>query len=158
MKILKPTNKNLLLAAKFLNENGLVSFPTETVYGLGGNAYSDEAVARIFECKKRSQFNPINVCYSSFEQAADDVEINDKAKLLAEKFLPGPLTIILKKKKNSEISWLCSTGKETLGIRVPNNDVALKLLKHIDFPLAAPSANRSAELSTTTAQSVSQRL
>ena len=131
-----------------------MAFPTETVYGLGGNAYSDEVVAAIFQAKRRTKFNPISVCYSSFEKASVDVEINDKALRLAEVFLPGPLTIVLKRKSDSKISWLCSAGRDTLGIRVPKSDIALRLLNKLDFPLAAPSANLSSELSATTANSV----
>ncbi|MBE6447479.1 MAG: threonylcarbamoyl-AMP synthase [Alphaproteobacteria bacterium] len=141
-----------------LNNGGLVAFPTETVYGLGGNAYDDKVVAKIFECKSRPQFNPISVCYRDLKQAESDVEINDLAILFAEYFLPGAVTLILKRKISSKISWLCSAGKETIGIRVPNNDVALNLLKRLDFPLAAPSANRSADLSTTSPKEVSKSL
>lgn len=141
-------------ACDILHNGGLVAFPTETVYGLGGNAYNDEVVLSIFQCKQRTQFNPISVCYSSFEEASADVELNESAQKLASAFLPGPLTIVLKRKRESRVSWLCSAGKDTLGIRIPENDIALQLLNKLDFPLAAPSANISSELSTTTANSV----
>lgn len=145
-------------ACEVLKSGGLLAFPTETVYGLGGNAYSDEAVAKIFQYKNRSPFNPVSVCYSSFYKASQDVEVNSKAELLAKEFLPGAVTIILNKKVNSKISWMCSAGGNTVGIRVPNNSLALDLLKKLDFPLAAPSANTSSELSTTTVQSVCESL
>ena len=156
MKILKAGE--LDFACEVLRGGNLLAFPTETVYGLGGNAYSDEVVAKIFKYKNRSPFNPVSVCYPSFYNASQDIEINPKAELLAKEFLPGALTIVLKKKVNSKISWMCSAGGDTVGIRVPNNSIALDLLKKLDFPLAAPSANTSSELSTTTAQSVTESL
>ncbi len=156
MKILKAGE--LDFACEVLRNGNLLAFPTETVYGLGGNAYSDEVVAKIFKYKNRSPFSPVSVCYPSFYSAYRDVEINPKAELLAKEFLPGALTIVLKKKIDSKISWMCSAGGDTVGIRVSNNPIALDLLKKLDFPLAAPSANISSELSTTTAQSVSESL
>ena len=156
MKILKAGE--LDFACEVLKSGDLLAFPTETVYGLGGNAYSDEVVAKIFKYKNRSPFNPVSVCYPSFYSASQDIEINPKAELLAKEFLPGALTIVLKKKVTSKISWMCSAGGNTIGIRIPNNSIALDLLKKLDFPLAAPSANTSSELSTTTAQSVSESL
>ena len=156
MKIIKAGE--LDFACEVLKSGDLLAFPTETVYGLGGNAYSDEVVSKIFKYKNRSPFNPVSVCYSSFYDASRDVEINPKAELLANEFLPGALTIVLKKKVDSKISWMCSAGGDTVGIRVPNNPLALDLLKKLDFPLAAPSANTSSELSTTTAQSVCESL
>ena len=159
MKIITADSAGVLdFACEILRNDGLVAFPTETVYGLGGNAYSDKAVAEIFRCKKRPSINPVSVCYSSFFKASRDVEINAKAELLAKKFLPGALTIVLKKRTDSKISPLCSAGRNTVGIRVPDNPTALSLLEKLDFPLAAPSANRSSELSTTTAQSVCESL
>lgn len=149
MKVLHAGELNL--ACDLLKNNQIVAFPTDTVYGLGGNAYSDEAVATLYRCKKRPQLNPVSVCYSSFDKVDLDVEVTKEAMLLADYFLPGALTLILKRKSNSKISWLCSAGKNSLGIRVPNNSIALSLLKNLEFPLAAPSANQSSELSTTTA-------
>lgn len=156
MKIISAGDLNF--ACEVLQKNLLLAFPTETVYGLGGNAYSDEAVASIFQAKNRPSFKPISVCYSSFSKAFQDVEINKKAEILAKEFLPGALTIILKRRTYSQISWLCSAGSDTIGIRVPDNSIALSLLKNLDFPLAAPSANASSELSTTTPQDVCESL
>ena len=136
----------------------LVAFPTETVYGLGGNAYDDTAVTKIFQYKDRPQFNPVSVCYSSINDAAKDVELTKLAETLAEHFLPGPLTIVLKRKENSRLSWLCSAGQDTIGVRIPDSEIASALLSAVPFPLAAPSANRSSELSPTTAQAVSDSL
>ncbi len=146
--------KSIDIAVQALSRGDLVAFPTETVYGLGGNAYNSEAVSKIFLYKNRPQLNPINVCYPSFEKAMNDVEVTDLAMSFAEKFLPGAVTLILKKKSTSKISLLCYAERETLGIRIPNHPLALELLNALDFPLAAPSANRSSELSTTTPQSV----
>lgn len=156
MKII--TAGDLDFACQVLESNELLAFPTDTVYGLGGNAFSDDSVIKIFQYKNRSKFNPISVCYPSFEKSFEDVIVHKNAEVLAENFLPGALTIVLKKKNNSKISWLCSAGKDSIGIRVPNNPVALALLNKLSFPLAAPSANRSSELSTTTAQDVCKSL
>ncbi|MDR2068077.1 MAG: threonylcarbamoyl-AMP synthase [Holosporaceae bacterium] len=156
--IARPTEDNLERALDVLSEGGLVVFPTETVYGLGGNAYDDSVVAKIFQYKNRSEFSPLSVCYASLEAAGDDVVINARARLLAEKFLPGPVTVILKRRANSRLSWLCSSGLETIGVRIPSHDTLRYLLERLPFPLAAPSANRSAELSSTTALDVSRSL
>lgn len=156
MKII--TAGDLGFACQILKNDELLAFPTDTVYGLGGNAFSDASVVKIFQYKNRPKFSPISVCYPSFEKSFEDVKVNKNAEILAENFLPGALTIILKKRNDSKISWLCSAGKDSIGIRVPNNPVALALLNKLTFPLAAPSANRSSELSTTTAQDVCKSL
>ena len=148
--------KNIKTAEEILSKGGLVAFPTETVYGLGGNAYSDTVVAKIFECKNRSEFNPISICYPNLKSASSDIEITKTAELIAQKFLPGSVTLVLNRKKNCKISPLCSAGLDTIGIRVPANPVALQLLSELDFPLAAPSANTSGKLSHTTAESVAE--
>jgi len=145
-------------ACRVLENGELLAFPTDTVYGVGGNAFSDSAVLKIFQCKHRSRFNPISVCYSSFDRLSEDVEISEKAEILAENFLPGALTVVLKRTTNSRISWLCSAGKDSVGIRVPNDPIALSLLNKLDFPLAAPSANRSSELSPTTVHAICESL
>jgi L-threonylcarbamoyladenylate synthase len=146
----------LAVAADILTGGGVVAFPTETVYGLGGNAYDDSAVAKIFEYKNRPPLKPLSICYHSFEKALDDVEADERAFILAEKFLPGPLTIILKRKSSSKISRLCTGGSDTTGIRVPDHRTALDLLSRLPFPLAAPSANKSGFASPTTAKQVSE--
>lgn len=151
-------SENINVAVDVLLNGGLVAFPTETVYGLGGNAYSDSAVASIFSCKKRSEFNPLSVCYKNLESVANDVVITDYAHRIAEKFLPGPITLVLKRKIDTKLSLLCSAGLDTIGIRIPANSIALNLLSHLDFPLAAPSANTSGNLSHTTAEAVNEDL
>lgn len=146
-------------AAKILNASGVVAYPTETLYGLGANAYSDAAVSAVFSCKERSQSKPISVAYKSLEAASEDVEINKLAQCIANNFLPGPVTIVVRKKLSSKISLLCSgksieAGSETVGIRIPNHPLALKLLQILAFPLTASSANISGNASHTTAESV----
>lgn len=150
--------KNIESAVVRLTEGGMVAFPTETVYGLGGNAYSDDVVANIFAIKNRPTANPVSVCYASLEASTSDVVITDTAWEIAEKFLPGPITLVLKRTEKSKISRLCSAGADTIGIRVPANAVALDLLQRLPFPLAAPSANRSGQLSHTTPQEVANDL
>lgn len=144
--------------AKDLLESGeLVAIPTETVYGLAANALNADAVVKIFETKNRPHFDPLIVHVASLEQAQSLVEdFPSHAKLLAEKFWPGPLTLLLKKK--SVVPDLVTSGLETVGIRMPEHPLTLELLRSIDFPLAAPSANPFGYISPTTAQHVSAQL
>ncbi len=126
----------------------MVAIPTETVYGLAGNIYSEKAVKKIFSLKQRPFFNPLIVHLSSPDQLHKVVDsVPDKAKKLAERFWPGPLTLILKKKP--EVPDLVTSGKDTVAVRVPNHPVALELLRKLDFPLAAPSANPFGSISPT---------
>lgn len=127
-------------AVELLNANEVVAIPTETVYGLAASIYSEEAIRKIFEIKQRPLFNPLIVHIHSPEQLPlISTEIPEKAKVLAKKFWPGPLTMILKKKEN--ISDLLTGGKDTVAVRVPDHPIALELLRSLAFPLAAPSAN-----------------
>lgn len=127
-------------AVEVLNDEDLVAIPTETVYGLAGNIFSKKAIKKIFELKQRPLFNPLIVHTYSIGQLDKFVShMPDKAKKLAEAFWPGSLTLILKKK--SSIPDLVTAGKDTVGIRIPNHPLTLSLLKELDFPLAAPSAN-----------------
>jgi len=136
-----------------LENNGLIALPTETVYGLAGNAYSDIAIKKIFELKNRPFYNPlivhIKAISSVFEVAT---EIPDTALLLAEKLWPGPLTLVLNKK--APISDLITAGKKTVAVRVPSHPITLDLLHKIDFPLTAPSANPFGSISPTSAKHV----
>jgi L-threonylcarbamoyladenylate synthase len=135
-------------AAEFLNHEDVVSIPTETVYGLAGNIFSEKAINKIFTLKKRPLFNPLIVHTHGLDQLSHFVShIPPKAKLLAEAFWPGPLTLILPKK--SHVPDLVTAGKDTVGIRVPNHPATLALLKSLDFPLAAPSANPFGSISPT---------
>ena len=155
MTTIKKINKsNIKLAVKFLVEGNLASFPTETVYGLGGDATNSLAIAKIYETKNRPTFNPLIIHFSSFDQIKENCEINDDVKKLSDLFWPGPMTIILKKKKDSKICELASAGLDTIGARIPNNKTALELIKLLKKPIAAPSANTSTSLSPTEANHV----
>lgn len=146
-------SKDLDLAAKFLEEEEIIGFPTETVYGLAGNIYSEKAIRKIFSVKERPFYNPLIVHIkngSELEKIA--TEIPEIAKTLAEKFWPGPLTLLLKKK--SSVPDLITAGKPTVAVRVPNHAIALQLLEKLDFPLAAPSANPFGRISPTNAKHV----
>ena len=144
---------NISKASKELLIDGIIVMPTETVYGLAGNAYSDNAIKKIFDLKKRPYYNPLIVHIKAASYLSKvAVEVPDVALKLAEKFWPGPLTLVLKKQSN--ISDLVTAGKDTVGVRVPNHPVALELLKSIEFPLAAPSANPFGSISPTNANHV----
>jgi L-threonylcarbamoyladenylate synthase len=145
-------------AASFLKEGKLVAFPTETVYGLGGNALSDNAVAGIYAAKARPNFNPLIVHVASLEQAHEYVEFSETALQLAQHFWPGPLTLVLPRKKDCKLSLLVSAGLDSVAIRIPGNDFALRLLQLCELPLAAPSANRSGRISPTEASHVMEEL
>ena len=151
-KIIKPDKNGLKIATKELSNGGLVVIPTETVYGLGGDATNDDAVARIFAAKARPSYNPLIIHFDKESSVWDHVLCNPIALKLAEKFWPGPLTMVLPKKNSSNISELASAGLSTLAVRVPNHAILLHILDHIDFPLAAPSANRSTYISPTRAK------
>jgi L-threonylcarbamoyladenylate synthase len=144
---------DLLQAKNILEKEGLVAIPTETVYGLAGNIYSHKAIDNIFKTKNRPSNNPLIVHIDSYEKLADLVEeIPENAKKLAEVFWPGPLTLVLKKKKS--VPYTITAGKETVAVRVPNHQLTLELLKKLDYPLAAPSANPFGSISPTSAQHV----
>jgi len=142
-------------ARHFLINGELVAIPTETVYGLAANALDENAVVKIFEAKNRPSFNPLIVHVGSWQAAQKYVQhIPAKAKLLAEKFTPGPLTFLLEKK--SIIPDIVTAGSEKVAIRIPDHPLTLSLLQTLDFPLAAPSANPFGYISPTTAQHVLQ--
>jgi L-threonylcarbamoyladenylate synthase len=144
---------NLNQAAEILNQNGIIGLPTETVYGLAGNIYSETAISSIFEMKKRPLFNPLIVHLKSVSELPKvAINIPDVALKLAEKFWPGPLTMVLK--KHHTVPNLITAAKDTVAVRVPNHPVALALLNQINFPLAAPSANPFGCISPTNAQHV----
>jgi L-threonylcarbamoyladenylate synthase len=138
-------------AARALREGELVAFPTETVYGVGGDATSDLAVARIFEVKGRPRFNPLIVHVRDLASARALTVFDTRAERAAERFWPGPLSLVLPRAPRCPISLLASAGLDTLAIRVPAHPLALALLRAVDRPLAAPSANRSGRLSPTSA-------
>lgn len=144
---------DLELVINSLKRGEIVSIPTETVYGLAGNALKEESVNLIFNLKKRPAFNPLIVHIADvnfLDRVAENIP--DQAKLLANHFWPGPLTLILKKK--ASIPNRVTAGKDTLAVRVPNHPLTIELLKKLPFPLAAPSANPFGSISPTTARHV----
>lgn len=145
-------------AVSFLKEGKLVAFPTETVYGLGGNALSDNAVAGIYAAKGRPSFNPLIVHVASADMARAYAEFDETAALLAKRFWPGPMTLVLPRRADCKLSLLVSAGLETVALRVPADDLAQELLEKSGLPLAAPSANRSGQISPTEAVHVMQEL
>ena len=158
MTVEPATRSTIIRAADALRIGELVAFPTETVYGLGGDATNADAVARIFEMKCRPQFNPLIVHVADRETAANHVEFNESADRLAGAFWPGPLTLVLPKKRDSDICELVSAGLETIGVRVPFNPVAQELLRTAGVPVAAPSANKAGRISPTRATHVADDL
>ncbi|MFY8180735.1 MAG: L-threonylcarbamoyladenylate synthase [Flavobacterium sp.] len=146
-------SKDIVKAKEILENENLVAIPTETVYGLAGNIYSEKAINKIFKTKNRPFNNPLIVHIHSKELLENIAqEVPEKAKQLAEAFWPGSLTLVLKKKET--IPYSITAGKETVAVRVPNHTLTLELLKQLDFPLAAPSANPFGSISPTTSQHV----
>ena len=150
-----PISKKTLNKAKgLLTKESLVALPTETVYGLAGNAYSAAAVKKIFNLKGRPTSNPLIIHYYNIEKALDDIVINNNFKKLYKKFCPGPITFILKKKKNSKIQASANAKLKTVAVRFPKHKILRTILKNINFPLAMPSANKSSSVSPVCAQDV----
>ncbi len=151
---MKSIQSNIKKAKKYLDKNHCVAVPTETVYGLAGNAYSNTSVKKIFRLKKRPMNNPLIVHYSDIDKLKDDCHINDNFIKLYNKFSPGPITFILKLKKNSKISKFVTNKRNSIAIRFPKHSLFRKLLKSLEYPLAAPSANISSKLSSVKASDV----
>ena len=135
-------------AKKYLDKNYCIGVPTETVYGLAANSYVNLAVKRIFNLKKRPKNNPLIVHYLDIDSLKEDCLINDNFIKLYEKLSPGPITYILKLKKNSRISKNVTNNNKNLAVRFPNHKIFRELLKKLDYPLAAPSANISTNVSS----------
>lgn len=150
-RIYKPNSKTIDRAVNLLQQGKLVSFPTETVYGLGADATNNIAVAKIYEAKNRPNFNPLIVHVHDFQNAVKLVKMNSIAEKLAAKFWPGPFTMVLPVQQNSKLSDLIMAGLDTVAIRVPENKIAQSLLEHFNRPIAAPSANKSGKISPTNA-------
>ena len=144
------------MASDILKKGEVVSFPTETVYGLGADATNSDAVAKIFSAKNRPSFNPLIIHLPNTQMVEKYVELSQLTKDLSNIFWPGPFTMVLPLKKNSGISTLITAGLETVAIRVPSHPVAHTLLNEFNGPIAAPSANKSGQISPTTAQHVDQ--
>lgn len=155
---LTPDQAGLAQAADLIRQGQLVAFPTETVYGLGGDARNGEAVAAIYAAKGRPSFNPLIAHVASVEAARRFVEWSDQAEQLASAFWPGPLTLVLPLRPDHGISSLVTAGLDTLAVRVPAHPTARALLHAVDGPVAAPSANPSGRISPTTADHVAAGL
>ena len=153
-RLLPATPEGLADAAALLAAGELVAFPTETVYGLGGDARSNIACARIFEAKGRPQFNPLIVHVPDLQAARVFAEVGDEAERLAAAFWPGPLTLVLPLREGSGLSPLVTAGLGTVAVRVPAHPLAQALLRAFGGPLAAPSANPSGKVSPTRAAHV----
>ena len=158
MSVLEATAQSIAEAARTLREGGLVAFPTETVYGLGGDAANERAVAAIFEAKNRPQFNPLISHVPDAAAARAFVRWNQTAEKLAATFWPGPLTLVLPRAEGSPIALLATAGLDTVAIRAPSHPIAQALMRATGRPIAAPSANRSGEVSPTRPEHVAQSL
>ncbi len=151
---MKKNLSNIKKAIKYLNNDDCVAIPTETVYGLAGNAYSNKATSNIFKLKKRSKKNPLIVHYYNLKLLKKDCLINKQFLKLYNKYCPGPISFILKLKKKSSISRNVTNKKNTIAVRFPKHSLARKLLKNLEYPLAAPSANISTSISPISKQDV----
>lgn len=153
-RVLSTSSADIEIAAKLLRDGKLVAFPTETVYGLGADACSGSAVARIFQAKGRPSFNPLIAHVPNLSVARAFALFHDDALRLATAFWPGPLTLVLPVRRGTNLSPLTTAGHDTVGVRVPEHPVAHKLLTAFGGPIAAPSANPSGRISPTTANHV----
>ncbi len=157
MKPLKATETNITKAAEIIRHGGTVAFPTETVYGLGANGLDPVAVAKIFDIKKRPSFNPLILHINNKEQLKSICEVDSpRIETLINKFWPGPLTLVLKKK--SIVPEIVTADNPTVAVRMPSNEIALSLIEKSGLPIAAPSANLFNNLSPTSADHVYKQL
>ena len=152
--IYKPNSINLKKAKKKLENKNIIGIPTETVYGVTGNAYSNRSIRKIFSLKKRPTFNPLIIHYYNLHNLKNDAVLNTNFLKLYKALCPGPITFILKKKKKSKISKIATARKSTVAVRIPKHRVVRNLLSILKVPLAAPSANMSHMLSPTSARDV----
>ena len=151
---MKNNHSNIKKAKKYLDKNHCIAVPTETVYGLAANAYSANAVKKIYKLKNRPKSNPLIVHYSNISKLKKDCLLNDSFFKLYKKFCPGPITFVLELKKSSKISKIITNKKKILAVRFPKHKVLNNLLDILDYPLAAPSANISTRLSSVKAKDV----
>ena len=156
--ITDPTPAAIAKAARLLREGTLVAFPTETVYGLGADATNDTAIASIYTAKGRPQFNPLIVHVQNLAQAQAFGVFIRQAAQLADKFWPGALTLVVPRVKDCAISWLATAGLDTIALRCPASTIAQNLVRAFGGPIAAPSANTSGSVSSTSAQHVAESL
>ena len=153
---MKFNQSNIKKAIKYLDKDYCIGVPTETVYGLAANAYSNSAITKIFDLKKRPKNNPLIVHYLDAASLKKDCLINDDFIKLYKKFSPGPITYILKLKKSSKISKHVTNKKKYLAVRFPKHKIFKELLKQLDYPLAAPSANITTKVSAVQAKDVKE--
>ena len=151
---MKNNLSNIKKAKYYLDKKECIGIPTETVYGLAANAYSNLATSRIFSLKKRPKHNPLIVHYHNLNDLKKDCEINENFLKIYKQFCPGPITFVLKLKKKSKISKNVTNYKSTLAIRFPSHPLARSLLKELPYPLAAPSANISTKISPVSKEDV----
>ena len=156
--IYTPTAENIAHAAEVIKQGGLVSFPTDTVYGLGANVYNAQAVANIFKAKERPLFDPLISHIADIDFLSEYAITDNRAIALAKHFWPGPLTFVLKRKDNNPAIDLACAGLNSIAVRMPNHPVALELIRQSGVPIVAPSANRFKTISPTTAQHVRDSL
>jgi len=154
LNIYRPNLRNLKKAKKFIENNNIIGLPTETVYGLAGNAYSNKSIKKIFSLKKRPFYNPLIIHFKNLKRLRKDALTNNSFLKLYKAFCPGPITFILKKNPKSEISPFATAKKNTIAVRFPKHSIAKKLLNLLKVPLAAPSANISSRLSPTSSNDV----
>jgi L-threonylcarbamoyladenylate synthase len=157
-RVVPATAEAIAQAARLIRHGGLVAFPTETVYGLGGDATNGRAVAAIFAAKDRPRFNPLICHVLDAAQAGILAELDERARALAQRFWPGPLTLVLPRRASSPISLLATAGLDSVAVRAPDHSVARALVEAAGVPIAAPSANRSGMLSPTAADHVAASL
>ncbi len=153
---MKFIQSNIKKAKKYLDKNHCIAVPTETVYGLAGNAYSDISIKKIFDLKRRPKNNPLIVHYFDLNKLKNDCHINRNFLKLYKKLSPGPITFVLKIKKESKISKLVTNKQNSVAVRFPKHKLFRNLLKNLDYPLAAPSANISTRLSSVQASDVKE--
>ncbi len=152
-----PLSKKMLNKSISVLKNGnVIGLPTETVYGLAGNAYLKRSINLIFKMKKRPKINPLIVHYLNYKNAENDVVLNNNFFKLYKKFCPGPITFILKKKTNSKIQSIATANLDTVAIRFPNHRIIRSILREVSFPLAMPSANLSSGISPVNAEDVAE--
>lgn len=154
--ILPPTDHGLKKAAEIIKRGGLVAFPTETVYGLGGDALNPDSVRKIFEAKKRPPDNPLIVHVSSTDVVYTIAEVDEVAERLMKHFFPGPLTLVMKKKRI--VPDITTGGLDKVAVRMPDHEIALRLIEFSETPLAAPSANTAGKPSPTKPEHVIEDL
>jgi len=153
---MKSNQSNIKKAKKYLDKNHCIAVPTETVYGLAANAYEDSAVQKIFNLKKRPKNNPLIVHYLNIDSLTKDCIFNENFVKLYKKFSPGPITYILRLKKDSKISKYVTNKEMNLAVRFPKHKIFKQLLSKLDYPLAAPSANISTKVSAVKASDVKE--